>query len=88
MESELVTGTGGRYGRLLRSITPTPQHWRAVDPPRAAIAEAACYDGLVRIFDVEVVARAPGAVLVEQPDDGWGEVWFAWVPAGCVQPKP
>ncbi|KQT98366.1 hypothetical protein [Sanguibacter sp. Leaf3] len=88
MEGEFVTGTGRHFGRLLRPVTPTPRRWRMI-APRAAIAEAGCFDGVVRVYDVDVVATAPRVVLVEQPDDGgWGETWFAWIPAERVQPKP
>lgn len=91
MEDALVTGTGRRYGRLLRPVTPTPRRWRII-APRAAIAEAGCFDGVVRVLDVNVVATALEVrmLLIEQPDDGsgWGESWFAWMPVECVQPKP
>lgn len=90
MGGELVTGTGRHYGHLLRPVTPTPSHWRMI-APRAAIAESECFDGVVRVLDIDVVATALEVrmVLVEQPDggSGWGESWFVWIPVECVQPK-
>jgi len=83
MEDELVTGTGRRYGHLLRPVTATQTRWTMVTP-RAAIAEAECFDGAVRVLDVDVVATAlrDRMLLIEQPDDGsgWGATWFAWLP--------
>lgn len=91
MADDLVTGTGRRYGLLLRPVTPTPTRWTLI-APRAAIAQSACFDGAVRVYDVDVVATAlrDRMLLIQQPDDGsgWGEVWFAWLPVERVQLKP
>lgn len=89
MADDLVTGTGRRYGRLLRPVTPTPRRWRII-APRAAIAESRCFDGVIRVYDVDVVATALRMLLIEQPDDGsgWGAPWVAWLPVDRVQVKP
>lgn len=91
MEDAFITGTGRRYGHLLRPVTPTPKRWRMI-APRAAIAESPCFDGVIRVLDIDVVATAlkDRMLLIEQPDDGsgWGAPWFAWLPIERVQLKP
>lgn len=93
MEDAYVSGTGRHYSHLLRPVTPTPTRWKMVTP-RAAIAESRCFDGVVRVYDVDVVATALEVqiqmLLIEQPDggSGWGAPWFAWLPVERVQLKP
>lgn len=91
VEDEFITGTGRHFGHLLRPVTPTPRRWTMI-APRAAIAEAECFDGAIRVLDIDVVATAlrDRMLLIQQPDDGsgWGAPWFAWLPVERVQLKP
>lgn len=61
---------------------------RLITPPRLGLVPAAqLYDGTRADLDVEVIARAPGHLLVRQHvlDRGEARTWDAWIPARLVR---
>lgn len=56
-----------------------------VHPPRRARVTAMTYGGEVMRLELDVVARAPGRVLVAQPRAGH-DPWNAWIHASEVVP--
>lgn len=54
-------------------------------PPRQARVTTTNYRGDTVVLELDVVARAPGHVLVAQPREGQGP-WHAWIRSGEAIP--
>lgn len=78
-------------GRVTSDSTPEPDWYDLIvtvgdpdgkpellRPPRRARVTTTNYRGETVVLDLDVVARAPGHVLVAQPREGQ-EPWHAWI---------
>lgn len=85
-------------GRVTSDSTPEPDWYDLIvtvgdpqgkpellRPPRRARVTTTNYRGQTVVLELDVVARAPGHVLVAQPREGQ-EPWNAWIRSGDAVP--
>lgn len=64
---------------------PSPK--RLLYPPRRGVVTGRTYGGELVTLEVGVVARSGPWLCVEQTAPPHWPSWFAWVPAGDVEPR-